>query len=616
MADSNPQASTTTELFQLLISHLSTEPKSLLNLHELVGQLSSRARQFYPDEKEQLLSIAALAEEETKNLDEDYRNLLVAIRSRRVKSFEAARRAKSLIAPVRRLPPDILLEIFTLICDEAVFVGQKPSATKIPGLQLTAVCSLWRNLVNATGRMWSNITVMGSKDNACDLSVHQMAVLKWILTMSKDATLRIQVTLNEHTTSSLALPMLKTHCHRWRSFTLVALPQVLNDHFGTSGRSHVFPELQHLSLAALQTTSTDPNLVASFPPMTLDFNAAPKLRSAWLNKLGGDMEYLAFGIPWTQLRNLRMCPSNGREVFDALARNQLLSLELVPGRRRFNIPPLPHFITSPLTELTFKVRWDIREYTAVKAVFENITLPSLNILRINQRPYQQAPSSDAGWPVEAFRSLVQRSKFELRKLTLVHVPMSDVTLISILECVPDTVEELIIREPTKKCFLTGVNDLYGLSSITDRLVERLHVGVSWAPSAEQDRIQDSSTFDSDLSSSGGGALLPALRHLELSCKGKPSELHLVKFVKMVQSRCPRGPEARVPTVGMDSDAAAFENPAQILAAPPNSTLKAVSLYVSMQSDKELKAANRMLEEDLGYKLPAELDVKIVQQADS
>jgi hypothetical protein len=31
----------------------------------------------------------------------------------------------------------------------------------------------------------------------------------------------------------------------------------------------------------------------------------------------------------------------------------------------------------------------------------------------------------------------------------------------------------------------------------------------------------------------------------------------------------------------------------------------------MQSGKELKVATRMLEEGLGYKLPAELDVKIV-----
>jgi hypothetical protein len=260
-----------------------------------------------------------------------------------------------------------------------------------------------------------------------------------------------------------------------------------------------------------------------------------------------------------------MCPSNGSEVFEALACGKaLLSLDVVPAGRPFDIPPHLHAITSNLAKLSFHVEWDIREHNAMKAFFDNTTLPSLHTLELRDMPPhrdRQAPPSDIRWPVEAFRSLIQRSECGLKRLVIVRAPMSDRTLISILECVSGMVEQLIVKEPTKKCSPNRGNEpLYGLSSITDRLVERLHVGVSTtalrAPLAEQDRIQDSSTSDLD-SPSGGDTLLPALRHLELSCKGKPSELNLVKFVKMIQSRCPRGPEARVVAAGTVSDAAAL-----------------------------------------------------------
>ena len=233
----------------------------------------------------------------------------------------------------------------------------------------------------------------------------------------------------------------------------------------------------------------------------------------------------------------------------------------------------------------------------MKAFLDNVTLPSLNTLEIkNRRAATILLSSDIGWPVETFRFLIQRSECELRRLVIVHVPMSNRTLISILECVSDTVEELIIEEPTERCFSSGKNDpLNALSSITDRLVERLHSGVSTKAVAltRQDRDQDS------LTSSIRGALLPILRHLELSCKGKLSELSLANFLKMIQSRCRRE------SASVDSDAGPV---------PAKLDLKVILLYVSMHSSDELEEVNRKLE-DMGFRSQMGVDIKIVQQSD-
>jgi hypothetical protein len=293
--------------------------------------------------------------------------------------------------------------------------------------------------------------------------------------------------------------------------------------------------------------------------------------------------------------------SNGSEVLDALTRTKaLLSLELQTGGRPFHLPPHLPSVTSTLTKLTFHVEWDTQEYVAMKAFFDNVTLPSLNTLEIkNQLPDSPVPPSDIGWPVEAFGSLIERSRCELRKLKILHIPMSDGTLISILECVSETMEELIIKEPTKWCFSSGNNDpSYTSSSITDRLVERLHLGVSTKALAltEHDRDQDSL-----ITSSVGGALLPALRHLELSCIGKPCDLSLIKFLKMIQSRCRRE------STFVDSGAAS---------APSKLSLTVILIYVSVHPSDELEEVNRKLEEDMSLKPPVGLgvDIKIIQQS--
>jgi hypothetical protein len=609
------------------ISELCTALDSLLQDSESLVKLSklddlSKARQFYiPSEEEREEATLASVEEEVDTADKEieaaeeaFRKLSLALRrsiARKQEILKAASNAQSLVAPVRILPPDILLEIFALVCDEVVFMGPLPCATKIPGLRLAAVCSLWRSLVISSGRMWSNITVTLRTDMTLDLSEHQVEALRWVLDMSNDAMLTIKVTLH-HLTSSAVLPIFRTHSRRWKSFTLYALPQVMFDHFGVGGTRgqclDAFPELQYLSLV----TRINPDLVVEpLPSMALNFTEAPNLRSGILIKTWSGMEGLTFDVPWSQLRHLYLCPSNGSEVFNALARcKALLFLELMTASRRFDIPPHPHSITSNLTKLIFHVKWNSREYDAMKAFLDSVTLTSLQTLEIKdiQYPYLQVPSPDIGWPVEAFRSLIQRSRCALRRLLIVRVPMSDTTLISILECVSDTLEELTVREPPKQSFPDGENEpLYGLSSITDRLVERL---AGW-------HLDDKSSSDS-VSVGSPGPLLPALHRLDLSCKGKPSEFNLAKFLKMVQLRCP--PEPRHGGgVGIDSNAltaVSADSAVRTLPAPSTLALKTVLLHISMQPSEEVEGVNQKLEsDDMSFKLPAGVDIKIVQQPD-
>ena len=63
----------------------------------------------------------------------------------------------SLRAPIQKLPPEILQQVFLLVCDENYVGNAAPLC--IPAACLTQVCSFWSELVKMTPRLWATITL-------------------------------------------------------------------------------------------------------------------------------------------------------------------------------------------------------------------------------------------------------------------------------------------------------------------------------------------------------------------------------------------------------------------------------------------------------------------------
>ncbi|KAJ7926201.1 hypothetical protein B0H13DRAFT_1470188, partial [Mycena leptocephala] len=61
---------------------------------------------------------------------------------------------RSTVSPIRRLPPEILCEIFASF--------SSPTEYKSELLQISHVCVRWRSLVMDTPRLWSNIAIDAS----------------------------------------------------------------------------------------------------------------------------------------------------------------------------------------------------------------------------------------------------------------------------------------------------------------------------------------------------------------------------------------------------------------------------------------------------------------------
>ncbi|EEB96130.1 hypothetical protein MPER_04790 [Moniliophthora perniciosa FA553] len=64
-------------------------------------------------------------------------------------------RYRTLLSPIHRLPPEVIVQVFTEVCDKNELYKKKlPSA-----LALSRVCGRWRDIALATPRLWSSLRI-------------------------------------------------------------------------------------------------------------------------------------------------------------------------------------------------------------------------------------------------------------------------------------------------------------------------------------------------------------------------------------------------------------------------------------------------------------------------
>ncbi|KIK69400.1 hypothetical protein GYMLUDRAFT_214537 [Collybiopsis luxurians FD-317 M1] len=99
-------------------------------------------------------------------------NQLLFLRTRHERSRQKAMALRSLLAPIHRLPNELLIQTFDYVCDIDCGDYELYELSKAPA-RLSAVCSRWRSLCLSHSQMWSKFTVdcsKGSKvENAVDL---------------------------------------------------------------------------------------------------------------------------------------------------------------------------------------------------------------------------------------------------------------------------------------------------------------------------------------------------------------------------------------------------------------------------------------------------------------
>ncbi|KAJ7926259.1 hypothetical protein B0H13DRAFT_2313826 [Mycena leptocephala] len=315
----------------------------------------------------------------------------------------------SLFAPIRRLPSEILSDVFGLCGDsftpavENVDISSVSLPTELarlahaPLLTVSQVCTRWHSIVMGTPALWKRIAlpdVLWTAPNHLD---NVMELLRAALERSANHLLAIEILNDLDVSAHLpALDLIVQHSARWRRATFVC---DFDDIAHLSIFKKKFPCLQYLDIHCWGSNAATALEI---------FRDAPHLKCVELTA------------------NTDTFPS-----FSLLPLNQLTE---VRGDFSFDGP----FVTSDIGVLVFQL-YDFLPTCAqrtVEGIFAHLTLPFLTELGFGSpsEPLQ----SPFLWPLSSFLALSERSSFytHLLELYLDNVAISETELLQSLEVLP------------------------------------------------------------------------------------------------------------------------------------------------------------------------------------
>ncbi|KAJ7081815.1 hypothetical protein B0H15DRAFT_446523 [Mycena belliarum] len=243
-----------------------------------------------------ILSAILAAEEDIRTTTEN-EVLAPGVKPRQDSPREFVRIHRSILSSLRRLPTEILSEIFMHCSDEED--GFKPR-------KYAAVCSRWRDVALSTPRLWCNVCLQDEKTAPRSL----FSLLSLQLQRSGQGPLSVTFS-DRHSNNNMILELLLAVSHRWRSLDLTITSS--QQRCICRSPSH-FPILKRLSIRVMSSF----NLGNLSRPLPL------------LEELTLEARYdIRFKLPWTNFTKctlVQCVPSQVLEVIRASSAIAELSL--------------------------------------------------------------------------------------------------------------------------------------------------------------------------------------------------------------------------------------------------------------------------------------------------
>ncbi|KAJ7593460.1 hypothetical protein C8J56DRAFT_1162302 [Mycena floridula] len=367
---------------------------------------------------------------------------------------------ESLISPIRKLPPEILRQIFILVCDENRFDMDE---INIPALLLAQVCSHWYFVCFNTREIWSIITISTEESYP---SLNQ--AVRFLLEKSNPHPLRL--TIDRLGNTGLIRDLLRglaAESDRWSELALGNVDVTLFDELVVI-KSRL-PILRTLIL---------PYFEAQLFSGLDYFKVAPLLDTLELDSDEQDLD-----LPWAQLRNLALRLPTRPIHFLSLC-PALISAELMwPSMYNTESPDIR--LESTLSSLTIEINDDDLKLDC--PCLSQLTLPSLDSLSI-KRETGYLSWCDEVFSIARLQSLLSRSRCAITTLSWANIPTNStewITLLGSLNC---------------------------LQSLSIEDIGRAKFG--------EDLVSDA--FFDLLSGPTDSPFLPSLRHLSLAVMGRNS----------------------------------------------------------------------------------------------
>ncbi|KAF9068794.1 hypothetical protein BDP27DRAFT_1421604 [Rhodocollybia butyracea] len=162
---------------------------------------------------------------------------------------------ESLLAPIRTLPSDILIDIFQLVIETSSEPGITYSwktwrSTKLSGriYPLTWICFRWRDESLSHSAFWSGITFNYGLDVQPSPEVSAF-LCECILRSGDSVPMNIYLSSRGYGSAPAVVAMLVARAHRWREASLFFVsPQQFHSMFPFKPSSTRFPLLENLSV--------------------------------------------------------------------------------------------------------------------------------------------------------------------------------------------------------------------------------------------------------------------------------------------------------------------------------------------------------------------------------
>lgn len=309
-----------------------------------------------------------------------------------------------------RLPPELIAEIF-LQCSNEVEMRSI----------ICQVCRAWRQVAISTPRLWSDITIFLEEKRLGD----QMSLLRtWC---ERSGALPLTIALH----GSSARP---TFEHNPVITLIPYVRRIRNLHFSVNGLHLLtfcaLPDGSLQSLETLHLAGFRNTRIPSPATAITVFQSAPRLREVCFFSINLDPYILRLPSQLTLLHSDRiLTPLQFLTTLRTCSYLEDVSACLGPPSPT---DILPNDITSLPCLLSLGLT--IEEEYSGDTFFDHVTLPMLDRLKLTYKVTVEP------WPQSSFLSLVSRSSFNLRALTLEWAEMSETQLLECLRKLPSLVE--------------------------------------------------------------------------------------------------------------------------------------------------------------------------------
>uniref|UniRef100_A0A0W0F886 F-box domain-containing protein n=1 Tax=Moniliophthora roreri TaxID=221103 RepID=A0A0W0F886_MONRR len=375
--------------------------------------------------------------------EEHIYRLLSSVRQYRAKQVSLRRdiaRYQSLLSPIRRIPSEVLQQIFTFAATPTLLGANSWTS---PAFIMASVCVRWRNVALQSPVIWSKISAGLCSRSAFPLKLCILRSSQHPLTLALYYHL---ATGNDEGIVREQLRSIFRHSDR-----LAGLQ------FGFSVRLDTsWEELKQLTqLPRLRLSSCGPKDALNSVNFLL--KKAPLLESF---TMPGHFTELPEDFPVLNIRHLVLIHGNNTSLRPLLNQvntcKRLSSLlinsnfSIVANENGFLEPYKDYSYTdisvsSNIISLSVDMWAKDGIYLILGDLFQVLTLPLLRTLSIRGGSHPDQPAFTHSWPGATFSSLISRSNCDLTTVELSGLPLTDSEVIAFLSHTP-CLEDLALHE--------------------------------------------------------------------------------------------------------------------------------------------------------------------------